>query len=276
MTAVGAVHPPDFLTRYASSQPGKLAVIDDRPGGNVVSWTYARLEAEANRLANALATLGVCPGEKVIWCGPNSPQVVAVINATRKLGAVAVPLNYRLTAAEARYIVTHSDASAAYIDAEYAHLIPAPRGEGAGHLRHVLVYGGAAPAGMLGDDLVARAPAEPPAGEAGGTHATMIYTSGTTGKPKGAYRRMTDQSTAVALIGLIGYTPDDIYLTSGPLYHSGPLAFMGAGLTLGQTIIVQRKFEPEDWLRLGDRGHRGTASRHLRCRGLRDPVRAMG
>jgi fatty-acyl-CoA synthase/long-chain acyl-CoA synthetase len=96
MTAVGAVHPPDFLTLHASSQPGKLAVIDDRPGGNVVSWTYARLEAEANRLANVLASLGAGPGEKVIWCGPNSPQVVAVITATRKLGAVAVPLNYRL------------------------------------------------------------------------------------------------------------------------------------------------------------------------------------
>src|SRR5215469_10885765 len=253
MAVVAAADMPDLLTLYASSQPGKLAVIDDRPGAGVVAWTYARLEAEANRLANALASLGVGPGEKVIWCGPNSPQVVAVVNATRKLGAVAVPLNYRLTAAEARYIVTHSDASAAYVDAEYAHLIPAPGDEGTGHLRHVLVYGGAAPAGMLGGDLVASAPAGPPAGEAGGTNATMIYTSGTTGQPKGAYRKMTDQSTAVALIGLIGYTPDDIYLTSGPLYHSGPLAFMGAGLTLGQTIIVQRKFEPEDWLRLVDK-----------------------
>jgi len=177
---------------------------------------------------------------------------VAVINATRKLGAVAVPLNYRLTAAEARYIVIHSDARAAYVDAEYAHLIPAPRDGRPGTLRDVVVYGGAAPAGMLGDDLVAQAPARPPAVETEGT-ATMIYTSGTTGKPKGAFRRTTDQSTAVALIGLIGYTPDDIYLTSGPLYHSGPLAFMSAGLTLGQTIIIQRKFEPEDWLRLVDR-----------------------
>ena len=178
---------------------------------------------------------------------------MAVINATRKLGAVAVPLNYRLTPEEARYIVTHSDACAAYVDAEYAHLIPVPHDEGAGHLRHVLVYGGAAPAGMLGDDLVARASAEPPAAETEGTGATMIYTSGTTGKPKGAYRKMTDQSTAVALIGFIGYRPDDIYLTSGPLYHSGPLAFMSAGLALGQTIIIQRKFEPEDWLRLVDK-----------------------
>src|SRR5215475_6104546 len=242
MTVVAAADMPDLLTLYASSHPGKLAVIDDRPGAGVVAWTYARLEAEANRLANALASLGVGPGEKVVWCGPNSPHVVAVINAARKLGAVAVPLNYRLTAAEARYIVTHSDASAAYVDAEYAHLIPAPHDEGTGHLRQVLV-----------DGLAAQAPAEPRARQTEGTSATMIYTSGTTGKPRGAYRKTTDQSTAVALIGLIGYTPDDIYLTSGPLYHSGPLAFMVAGLTLGQTIIIQRKFEPEDWLRLVDK-----------------------
>ena len=253
MTAVGAVRMPDPLTLRASAQPDKLAVIDDRPGANVVSWTYARLEAEANRLANLLASLGVGPGEKVIWCGPNSPQVVAVINATRKLGAVAVPLNYRLTPVEARYIVTHSDACAAYVDAEYAHLIPAPHDERVGHLRDVLVYGGGAPAGMLGDDLVAQASAEPPVRETEGTGATMIYTSGTAGQPKGAYRKMTDQSTAVALIGFIGYTPEDIYLTSGPLYHSGPLAFMSAGLMLGQTIIIQRKVEPEDWLRLVDK-----------------------
>jgi len=49
---------PDLLTLYASSQPGKLAVVDDRPGSGVVTWTYAQLEAEANRLANALVSLG--------------------------------------------------------------------------------------------------------------------------------------------------------------------------------------------------------------------------
>jgi acyl-CoA synthetase (AMP-forming)/AMP-acid ligase II len=255
MTGVAAELQPDVLTVYASAQPGKLAVIDDRPGAAVVSWTYAQLEAAANRLANALALLGVASGDKVIWCGPNSPQVVAVINATRKLGAVAVPLNYRLTAAEAHYIVAHSDACAGYVDAEYAHLLSPPDGGRLGNLRHVLVYGGAAPDGMLGEDLVAQAPAAPPAGPGEDTGATMIYTSGTTGKPKGAYRKMRDLDTSIALLGLIGYTPDDIYLTSGPLYHSGPLAFMSAGLLLGQTIVVQRKFDPEDWLRLVDTYH---------------------
>ena len=240
---------PDILSVYASTQPDKLAVIDDRPGADVFTWTYAELEAQSNRLANTLASLGVGSGDKLIWCGPNSPQVVAVVNATRKLGAVAVPLNYRLTPEEAAYIVTHSDACAAYVDAEFAHLIPAPGGS----LRNVLVHGGAGPEGTIGEDVVAQASAEPPVKESDDGGATMIYTSGTTGKPKGAYRKATDQNTAIALISKIGYTPDDVYLTSGPLYHSGPLAFMSVGLLFGQTVIIQRKFEPEDWLRLVDK-----------------------
>src|SRR5258708_37646913 len=114
-----------------------------------------------------------------------------------------------------------------------------------------MVFGGAPLAGMLSDDLVTAASAEPPPeAEEESLGATMIYTSGTTGKPKGAYRSMTDPSTAIALIGFIGYTPDDVYLTSGPLYHSGPGAFMSVGLALGPTTIVPRNFEPEDRLRL--------------------------
>src|ERR1044071_8594289 len=192
MTVMTAAPMPDILSVYASTQPGKLAVVDDRPGAGVFTWTYAELEAEANRLANTLASLGVRSGDKLIWCGPNSPQVVAIVNAARKLGAVAVPLNYRLTPEEAAYIVTDSDACAAYVDAEYAHLIPAP----GGNLRNVLVYGGPAPGGTLGEDLVAGASAEPPVKDSEDTGATMIYTSGTTGKPKGAYRKATDQNTA--------------------------------------------------------------------------------
>src|SRR6185503_4439881 len=79
-------------------------------------------------------------------------------------------------------------------------------------------------------------------------------TSGTTGKPKGAVRSGAQDPQAVgALLNLLGYRPDDVYLTSGPLYHSGPSAFMAAGQLYGQTIVVQRKFDAEDWLRLVDK-----------------------
>ena len=73
--------PEDFLTLYARSQPAKPAVIEDRPDGQVTVWTYAEFEAQANRVANLLLSLGVTPGSKVLWCGPNSPQVVAVMSA---------------------------------------------------------------------------------------------------------------------------------------------------------------------------------------------------
>src|SRR5579863_1049987 len=249
--------PDDTLSVYARSQPDKPAVIDDRPDRTVVTWTYADLEDRANRLGNLLLSLGASPGRKVLWCGPSSPDVVAVVNATRKIGVVAVPLNYRLTPAEALYVINHSDAEIAYVDHEYAAMFAELRGR-LDTVRHIIAVGVPAgqqlPAGMLTDADIAAAPASvPDVGDAAGTGGTMIYTSGTTGKPKGAVRNgAPDPQVLGALLNLLGYRPDDIYLTSGPLYHSGPSAFMNAGLLLGQTVVVQRKFDPEDWLRLVD------------------------
>ena len=63
--------PEDFLTLHARLQPGKPAVISDKPGGAVTVWTYAEFEAQSNRVANLLLSLGARPGSKVLWCGPN-------------------------------------------------------------------------------------------------------------------------------------------------------------------------------------------------------------
>jgi acyl-CoA synthetase (AMP-forming)/AMP-acid ligase II len=245
--------PEDTLSAYARSQPDKPAVIDDRPDGPVVIWTYAELEAQSNRVANLLLSLGAGPGTKVLWCGPNSAQVVAVMNAARKIGAVAVPLNYRLTPEEALYIVNHSDAEIAYVDHEHAPMFAAFRAE-LDKVRHVIAVGGAAPGGMLTDADIAAAPADAPdVGDAAGTGGMVIYTSGTTGRPKGAVRSgAPDPELLGALLSLLGYRPDDSYITCGPLYHSGPSAFLGIALLFGQTMIVQRRFDAQDWLRLVD------------------------
>jgi acyl-CoA synthetase (AMP-forming)/AMP-acid ligase II len=249
--------PEDTLSIYAQSQPGKLGVIDDRPDGTVTAWTYAELEAQSNRVANLLLSLGAGPGVKVLWCGPNSPEVVAVMNATRKIGAVAVPLNYRLAPQEALYVINHSDAEVAYVDCEYAPMFAALRGQ-LEKVRHIIAVGGPvleAPGGMLTGADIAAAPADrPDVGDAAGTGGAVIYTSGTTGKPKGAVRSgAPDPELLGALLSLLGYRPDDIYVTCGPLYHSGPSAFLGAALLFGQTVIVQRRFDAEDWLRLVDK-----------------------
>jgi len=132
---------PDTLSVHAASQPGKPAVIDDRPDGSVVTWTYAELEARANRVANLLLALGSGPGSKVLWCGPNSPEIVAVMNAARKIGAVAVPLNYRLTPEEALYVINHSDANVAYVDREHLPLFAGLRGQ-LEKVRHIIAVGG--------------------------------------------------------------------------------------------------------------------------------------
>jgi fatty-acyl-CoA synthase/long-chain acyl-CoA synthetase len=245
---------PDILTVYAGTQPDKLAVIEDKGNGEVFRWTYAEFDASANRVGNALITLGAASGQKVIWCGPNSLPVVAVMSAARKIGADAVPLNYRLTPEEARFIIEHSDAEIAYVDAEYAHLFTGLAGK-LPLLRHVVVFGGSAPDGMLSsEELTAAASVQPPdVGDAVGTGGTVTYTSGTTGRPKGAVRSSLDMATGMALVTLLGYRPEDIYLTSGPLYHSGQEGFLVIALIFGQTLVIQRKFDAEDWLRLVDK-----------------------
>ena len=240
------------LEVQAARLPDKLAVVDDRPDGTLTTWTFRQLDREANRLANVLRDLGVRPNDRVVWCGPNSPGVVRAIHARAKLGFVTVPLNYRLTPEESAFIVDHSDAVVVYVDAEYAATFATIR-DRLPRVREIVVFGGAPPAGMLdGDALVAAASDDPPPAAASDV-ATVLYTSGTTGRPKGAVRPHPDPVQTRAMLEYIGYVPEDVYITTGPLYHSGPGGFLGIAHLLANTAVLQRRFDPEDWLRLVER-----------------------
>jgi fatty-acyl-CoA synthase/long-chain acyl-CoA synthetase len=251
--------PEDLLTTLAAQHPEKIAVIDDRPAtdqapARCVRRSFAALEREANQLANLWHELGVRSGHKVVWCGQNSLALVLAIHAARKAGVIAVPLNYRLTPEEAAYVVDNCDAVGIYTDAEYAGLFEkilpqVPK------VRHVLVFDGPPGKDQLdADALRARTSSMPPARSSEYDGSTMIYTSGTTGHPKGALRNGVGHPEQVrALMAFIGYVPEDVYLTTGPLYHSGPGGFMGLAHSLGNTVVVQHKFDAEDWLRLVDR-----------------------
>ncbi len=245
----------DILSFYAGREPDKPAVIDDRPDGTFLCWSFAELNAEANRLARVLQGLGVGRGDKVVWCGMNSPGIVRMMHAARKIGATAVPLNYRLAPEEVVYVVDNSDAVVIYCDAEFADLFGSIRSE-LPKVREFLVFAGEPGAAMRSvEKLLAEvSDAEPEIEASEEPAATMIYTSGTTGKPKGALRHgQGNPEQARQMLAVLGYVREDIYLTTGPLYHSGPGGFMTTAHNLGHTVVVQRKFDPEHWLRLVDK-----------------------
>ncbi len=239
----------DVLTARAEAHPDKIAVIDDRPGEPVRSMTFAEFNVCAARLANGMVERGVRPGDRVVWCGQNSLELLAMMHAARKAKVTAVPLNYRLSDEESVYVVDNSDAVLVWADAEYAPLFARIRDD-IPKVRDVVIFGGDPLDGQLAEAALVSAVATDPEIDAD-TAATMIYTSGTTGVPKGAYRKSQAMpAQRKAMFDFIGYTADDVYITCGPLYHSGPGGFAGFSHAMGNTIVLQHKFDAEDWIRL--------------------------
>ena len=254
--------PPDPLLLHAEANGDRIAVTVDEFGGATPSTTtYAELNGFVNQLARGFRTLGAERGDRLIWCGPNSLEVLIANHAARKAGQTAVPLSYRFNADEMQYVIDNSDATLVVVDAEQAPLIESIR-DRIPKVREVVAYGGAVPTGFRdwNDVLGAESKDEPGAESTGPAGAAMIYTSGTTGKPKGALRTTSDAATVLAMITELGYRPgEDMHLTTGPMYHSGPLAFATIQHSLGSSVVVLRKFDPERWIDLV-REHRITGS----------------
>src|SRR4051812_1964951 len=115
---------PDVLKLHADGTPDKHAVIVDASHGARPSvTTFAELNQLVNRLVHGLGAVGAEQGDRIVWCGPNSLEVVAVIHAARKAGLVAVPLSYRFNAEEMQYVIDNSDATLVIADAEYAPVV---------------------------------------------------------------------------------------------------------------------------------------------------------
>ena len=166
-----------------------------------------------------------------------------MIHAARKAGLVAVPLSYRFNADEMQYVIDNSDATLVIVDAEHAPVIDSVRDRipKVRALRRVRRHRGARRAARRGGrrgassspDSPTRSPSRPTSPSVG---AQMLYTSGTTGKPKGALRTTTDREIVFALLGELGLQfGNEVHITTGPLYHSGPLAFASLSHSLGCT-----------------------------------------
>jgi len=245
----------DVLAVHADRTPGAVALLD---GDRRLTWR--EYVAQRNRLANALRGLGLTKGEHAIVYVQNSLEAVLVPSAARSAGAIPVPMNHRLVADEVAYILDHSDARAVFVSDAFLGTVERVR-PGAGKVRSwILVGSERRPWAEHVDDLLKTGdPAPLPADPTQGLGGSMIYTGGTTGRPKGALRTATDPTVARRYMELFGLAEPHVHLVAGPLYHSAPGSFAQFTHAFGGTVVVMRKFDPEDALRTIER-HRCTST----------------
>ena len=229
------------LEHHAARTPQRpLAVSDER------TLTYAEVLDLSLRAAGWLARRGVGRGDVVGLLSYNSVELLVTVFAANALGAIAMPVNWRLAAPEVRYLLEHSGARALVCDAELLDL-GAPAAEGLDLLRIAIPAAGAQGRdGWTGFDELERSEPTERVPMAGGEVHRLMYTSGTTGRPKGVM--ITHANLAwknAAHVAELGFTAQDVGLACGPLYHVGALDLITTSLiSVGATTIVHRTFDP--------------------------------
>jgi acyl-CoA synthetase (AMP-forming)/AMP-acid ligase II len=234
------------LARNARRHPDKWAVTyGDR------TYTYGQFNAEVNRIAHGLAALGIEKGQKVALMMKNSDMFAIAFFAAAKLGAVLVPINFRLTASEVSYILDHSDSIAVVCDEELADVV-AEALEHVPAVRHVIVAGAPAREGHLAfSQLRTEMEHEPEVDVNERDDLEILYTSGTTGRPKGAlFDHHRIMQVAVKMMALMGLNPNERLLHLAPLFHSAQLnLFLLSGFFLGASHVIHRDFHPVETLK---------------------------
>lgn len=246
-----------LLTKRAAITPNKEAFVEWERGRR---FTFKQLNERANRVASGLLARGIKPGDRVAILLKNSIEFVETYFAAAKIGAVTVPVNWRLVAAEIAYILQDSGSSALVYDADFddaiAQLQSGQRGELAN--KHWLRCAGEAPTGPAWaedyDVLQASGSADEPATGAGDDDNLFImYTSGTTGHPKGAVHThegmLWSQLTSMATSDMRG---DDRFLLPLPMFHVGCLNPVSLLVHRGGTGIIMRDLDMAEMFRCID------------------------
>lgn len=190
--------------------------------------TYGALDARARAMAAALWARGVRAGDRIGFLGQNHPSQIALLFACARLGAMQVPLNWRLAAPEWRFIL--GDCAAKLLLAT-PDLLAAARAVEPGALDATALHGDTPPPDAGGD----------------GADILLVYTSGTTGRPKGAVLTQAAlQANAQSARHAFAITPEDRVLTVLPLFHVGGLNIQTTpALQAGAEIILHPRFEPD-------------------------------
>lgn len=223
----------DLIARNAAFTPDKAALHYQE-----TTWTYRFFSARIEALARAMTSqLGVRRGDRVAVLALNHPDYLVLLYACARLGAMLVPLNWRLAMPEQLFILSNADVRVLFVAKDF-HAIAAAVETQVVALNAL-------------DDLIATSRSSESDLDADWqTPLLLVYTAGTTGRPKGAV--LTQQallSNAAMSQHMHAMTPDDHVLTVLPLFHVGGLNIQTTpALQLGAMVTLHARFTPEDTL----------------------------
>jgi acyl-CoA synthetase (AMP-forming)/AMP-acid ligase II len=231
------------LGHHAERTPHKvLSIFGDE------TVTYGEMATRVSLVAGGLRAQGISTGDVVGLLSYNCTEFLETIFAVNHLGAVAMPINWRLATPEVRYILDHSEARALVCDEDLVALGDAATSGIEERVLRVCISA-SAPEGWLSmADLRGDSKPAPSARADGEDLHRLMYTSGTTGRPKGVMISHANLAWKnFAHIVEFGVTSADLGLACGPMYHVGALDLTTTTLVAaGATTIIHRTFEPAE------------------------------
>jgi fatty-acyl-CoA synthase len=237
-----ALTPLEFARRARKLYGDREAVVDGE-----LRLTYEQFFERCDRWSAALQGMGVRKGDRVAYIAPNIHEQLESFYAVPQIGAVLVPINYRLTAEDFVYITTHSGATVLCVHPDYLDAVDGVRDQ-LGDVKHFVCLGNAGGRKGWWDYGAALGNAKPDFNRpdiAENDLLTINYTSGTTAKPKGVM--ITHRNAWANAVGTLVHfhiTVGDRYLWTLPMFHANGWTFVWIITAVGGTHICLPKVEP--------------------------------
>ena len=235
-----ALSPMEFARRARRLYADKEAVVDGD-----LRFTYAEFLTRCDRWSAALQSLGVEQGDRVAYIAPNTHAHLEAYYAVPQIGAVLVPINYRLLPEDFEYIINHCGAKIVCADADYLEAVDGIRDKLTG-VEHFVALEGKRDSWLDYEETLAAHGPDYDAVEIAETDLlTINYTSGTTARPKGVM--ITHRNAYMNIMGTLAHhhlTPADRYLWTLPMFHANGWTFTWINTARGMTHVCLRRVEP--------------------------------
>lgn len=246
------INPAAVVHRNACYEPDSIVIRYE--GGDL---TYGQLDDLAARLADVLSQGGLAPGDRVAYLGLNSPAFLVTMLASWRLGAIFVPINFRLAEAELRSALQLSGSSVIVCEENHREMVDSVRGML--KLKRFLLVDDdpqvPASAKAVGweawsEPILRATPATHIAHQTSDQPAIIMFTSGTTGLPKGVV--LTHGNiwwNSVNVDTRLDTRRKDVTHAAAPIFHVGALnSFLIRVLVRGGTVVLRRSFDAEEFL----------------------------